>query len=573
MKISKKEEKYKAERNAWTEQSIKYKKTEDLLRKKNRALQAELQAGKETEKELRVTIKHLGTERDKKDQKIADLEKRIQIIENETCKKNAQLTEQIHEFELYKESHKKELTELNKKHEEIISGMKADMDNLQHAAQQKRREEEERAENLQQAIQKLNQEYQELRQRHKSIVAQIQNFLQGEEEERKEQMERDLRAKLNIVSEFKIKEANYENTVRGLQQKIANMDYLKNLPPLVDKLNATIDDKCKVIKNKNLEIAALKTEKKDVTEDLHNEQNTTALLEIQLHLATEKANRGHEKKLQDEYLYKGTREELQKLREKHKRLTDELNNFKLKVKGNESNAKHLKKQKQELQNNQKHFMEDIQTCITVINEPKQLKQNVIELKRRHIENNRTVQLDENSAERYKFQVDCLQKKLQHAASIEQTKTNHIKRLEDRLSTATRTMMQKENNYTSVLNAEIVKVHKVQQQLTQTTLQLQKAKKSMPKKMQSWISKKALGNQRVAPEPEDNPPQRYSNACKPPDICTDLCLPFDDLAAESTSDSGRQNPLQIHKACINDCVKQSTKKFSTLNSQLNKKSKA
>lgn len=566
-KISRNEEKYKAEREAWIEQSIKFTRTEDLFRKKNRALQAEVQDGKEKEKELRVTIKHLETERDKKDQEIADLEKHIKISEAQRTEKHAQLSEQIHEFELHKESHKNELMELNKKHEEITSGMKADFDNLEHAAQQH----EKRAENLQQAVQKLDQEYQELKQRHTMFVDQIQNFLQTEEEERQQQMERDLRAKLDIVSDFEIKEANYESRVRRLQKKIADMDHLKNFPPLVDKLNATIDGKCKVIKNKNLEIAALKKEKKDVTENWQTEQNTTALLEIQLQLANEKAKRGHEKKLQDEYLYKDTMAELHKLREENKDLTEKLNNSKLKVKGSESNAEHLKKQIQQLQNYQKHFMEDLQTCISVINEPKQLKQRVIELKKQHIENNKTVHVEENTEEMYKFQIDCLQKRLQHAANIEQTKTNHIKRLEDRLSQANRIIIQKENKYTSLLNDEILRVHTLQKQLRQTTHQLQRATKSVPKKMQSWISKKDLGNQQVAPEPAEDPPQLYSCDWQPLDFLDDLSISFEDVATEDTSASEQPHLLQVHKACMNDRVKQATRK--TLNSQLDEKSKA
>lgn len=561
-KISRNEEKYKAEREAWLEQSIKFTRTEDLFRKKNRVLQAEVQDGKEKEKELRVTIKHLETERDKKDQEIADLEKCIKINEDQRTEKHAELSEQIHEFELYKESHKNELRELNEKHEEITSGMKADFDNLQHVAQQH----EKRAESLQQAVQKLDQEYQELKQRHKIFVDQIENFLQTQEEERQQQMERDLRAKLDIVSDFEIKEANYESRVRRLQKKIADMDHLKNFPPLVDKLNATIDGKCKVIKNKNLEIAALKKEKKDVTENWQTEQNTTALLEIQLQLANEKAKRRHEKKVQDEYLYKDTMAELHKLREENKDLTEKLNNSKLQVKGSESNAERLKKQIQQLQNDQKHFMADLETCVSVINEPKQLKQRVIELKKRHMDNNMTVQVEETTEAMYKFQIECLQKRLQHAASIEQTKANHIKRLEDRLSEVNRIIIQKENKYTSLLNDEILKVHTLQKQLRQTTHQLQRATKSVPKK--SWISKE---DRPVAPEPAEDPPQLYSCDWKTLDFADDLSISFEDVTTEEALASEQPHPLQVRKACVNDRVKQPTRK--TLNSQLDKKSEA
>lgn len=565
-KISRNEERYKAEREAWIEQSFKFTRTEDLLRKKNRALQAEVQDGKEKEKELTLIIKHLQTERDKKDQEIADLEKHIKISEEQRTETHAELSEQSHEFELHKESHKNELTELNKKHEEITSGMKADFDNLQHVAQQH----EKRAENLQQAVQKLDQEYQELKQRHTILVNQIQNFLQSEEEERKQQMERDLRVKLDIVSDFKIRESYYESRVRRLQKKIADMDHLKNFPPLVDKLNATIDGKCKVIKNKNLEIAALKKEKKDVTENWQTEQNTTALLEIQLQLANEKAKHRHEKKLQEEYLFKDTIAELHKLRQENRDLTEKLNNSKLKVKGSESNSEHLKKQIRQLQNHQKHFLEDLQTCISVINEPKQLKQRVIELKKRHIENNKTVQAEENTEEMYKFQIDCLEKRLQHAASIEQTKTNHIKSLEDRLSEANMIIIQKETKYTSLLNDKILKVHGLQKQLRHTTHQLQRATKSVPNEMQSWISEKVLGKQQVSPEPAEDQPQLYSCDYKPQDLLDDS-ISFEDVATEDTSASERQHPLQVHKACINDRVKQATRK--TLTSQLDKKAKA
>lgn len=86
-----------------------------------------------------------------------------------------------------------------------------------------------------------------------------------------------------------------------------------------------------------------------------------------------------------------------------------------------------------------------------------MKQRIISLKRRYIQDDKKVQIGETTETAYTFQIDCLWKKLEHSASMEQVDTSVMKKMEQRFSNATKTFSQKEGRYIKLLNEEILKV--------------------------------------------------------------------------------------------------------------------
>lgn len=493
-KLSETEKRFEKERDISIKDSIKHNNTEDHLHEKIEALQAEVQAATDKEDKLKAQIAVL--ENDLKEEKIRvrTTDRNIDVLSD----KYSVLTQ---EFTVYKQSSEKKLSELKEENEKIKLSMQADIINMQHVA----KEHEEQAEKLKQVLKTLGRDFHDLKDRHKIVVEKINNYLLNEEEEKREQRLRHLREKNEIKCSNDMEKVSYENELFALQKQITKLEELKGLLPVVDNLKCTIDEKCKLIKNKNKEIASLKKEKNDVVDRLEMEQEKTAIGNVQMKLAMEKIKCLEEKNLQGEYKTESTQKALYEFVGHNEFLIEKLQNLERQVRASETESNGLRERVEQLQTYLLRFKEDLQTCMSVINEPAQLKQRVMNLRKHYIQDEKKVQIGETTETAYKFHMECLWKKLDHASNIDKANVSIIRRWERRFSEASDTFKQKEFEYIQALNEEMHKVQQLKRDLKDKNKLLQKATKLLPQKVRSSLDKSYFEiSQGFSHVPEDDP---------------------------------------------------------------------
>lgn len=479
-KLSETEKRFEKDRHISIKDSIKHNNTENLLYERIAALQTEVQGHSDKEDELKGRIEVL--ENDLKEEKIRvrTTDRNIDVLSN----KYSALTE---EFDIYKKSAEKKLADLKEENEKIKLSMQADIINMQHVAKQH----EELADKLKHVLKSLGRDFHDLKDRHKVVVEKINNYLQNEEEEKREQRLRHLREKNDIKCSNDMEKVGYENELFALQKQITKLEELKGLLPVVDSLKSTIDEKCKLIKNKNKEITSLKKEKNDVVDRLEMEQEKTAIGNVQMKLAMEKVKSLEEKNLQGEYKTESTQKALYEFVGHNEFLIEKLQNLERQVRASENESNSLRERVERQQTYLLRFKEDLQTCMAVINEPSQLKQRVLNLKKQYIQEEKKVQIGETTETAYKFNMDCLWKKLQHASSIDRANVSIIRRWERRFAEASDTFKQKEFEYIQALNEEMHKVQQLKRDLKEKTKLLQKATKLIPQSLRSLLDLKCL----------------------------------------------------------------------------------
>lgn len=479
-KLSETEKRFEKDRHISIKDSIKHNNTENLLHDKIAALQAEVQAHTDKEDELKGKIEIL--ENDLKEEKIRvrTSDRNIDVLSD----RYSALTE---EFGVYKKSAEKKLADLKDENEKIKLSMQADIINMQQVAKQH----EELADKLKYVLKSLGRDFHDLKDRHNVVVEKINNYLQNEEEEKREQRLRHLREKNEIKCSTDMEKVGYENELFALQKQITKLEELKSLLPIVDSLKSTIDEKCKLIKNKNKEITSLKKEKNDVVDRLEMEQEKTAIGNVQMKLAMEKVKCLEEKNLQGEYKTESTQKALYEFVGHNEFLIEKLQHLERQVRASDAESSGLRERVERQQTYLLRFKEDLQTCMSVINEPSQLKQRVLDLRKQYIQDEKKVQIGETTETAYKFNMDCLWKKLQHASNIDRANGSIIRRWERRFAEASDTFKQKEFEYIQALNEEMHKVQQLKKDLKEKTKLLQKATKLIPQSLRSLLDLKCL----------------------------------------------------------------------------------
>lgn len=525
-KLDRSLEAYKADREDWFQKNFNNKVTCRELRERVKVLEEQLQTVKKKNTEQAAKIVQLETDNDRKDKEISVLKKRNYIIDE----KHVKVTE---EFRDDKEIFEKQYEALKQEHEELKVRTQADFDNIQRIAQHYEGE----TGNLQQAVTTLDREYRELKQRHKNLVGRLEHFLATEEDERRKQMWADLGVRISLVNDHEIQKEKYERKIKDLQEEIKVLQHLKGLNRVIENLKSTVEDKCVVIKNKNIEIAALKKEKTEVAKCWHNEQNKTAIFNVQQKITLSKIKRLEEKMELEEVTYQSARKDMDYYKGHNNFLTEKVSELKMQLKGTERHAERLQEQIQVLKTYQQRFKEDLQTCMPLIDEPKQLKQRVIDLKRVYSDDDNSVQLGKYMAKMYQFKFECAQRELEGAERVKKINATIRKRLEDQLESVTRVYEAKEIKYIRKLNDEIERTFRLKKELNYVKLKLEKATKSPNQKVKSWMNKKVLRKVPAIQQVEEEKPPLYCKALEPPvwkpNFAEEDFLTWEDLYFEDT----------------------------------------
>lgn len=410
---------------------VKHTNTENLLHKKIEALQAEVQAATEKEEELKAKIALL-------ENYLSDEKVRVRGRDMEISALGLKHNELAREFAIYKEGSNKKMTELKEHYEKQGKikelSMLAEIDKMEQVARQHK----EQAGELKQVVNKKDRDYAELKDRHKNVVGKINDYLVNEEEERKKLTENHLREMKDIMFSHEREKVRHDNKLSALQKQITKLEELKSLLPLVDQLNATIKDKCNEIKNKDVEMATLQRAKNLLLDRLEMEQEKTSMGDAKITEAMEKMKSLEERTLQAEKEKECAQRVLQDTMAQNRLMREKLQHLEgqLRASGIESDS--LKERVKQLETYQYRFKEDLQLCMSVINNPIHLRKRIIDLRGRYILNSNKAWSGETTEAADKLPKDSEKKKQEHSSAVKRTDGDQETRQEESAAEAANT---------------------------------------------------------------------------------------------------------------------------------------
>lgn len=460
-RLAKAEEMIKKNKDAWLQDSIEYYRIEEHQRREIETLTANVQAAEIRESELKAKIMFYETETQKKNKDIVELRRSIEIDSAKHANVQLELRECL----------KKE----KKEYEELKLNMQADIDKMQ----QELKQQEKLSEKLKLKVIKLEIDKQAYDKWYRMCVEGLQNTVATAEEERRKQMEEEDRIKSNIMSHNQMEIAIYERKLTDLQGELARRENLSRLVTNVDHFHVTIE-------KQKQQIEALQQELNEVGPSEGTKVDGNDSVEVKLMLAKKEINNLKEKLLDEETREKCKtkvkQKELDFIKSQNKSMAEEVFNLKKQLMNNEAGSRLLKVKVKTLETNQKKLKEDLQACTLGINDPKVLKQKIITLTKRYLEDDKRVQIPENMESLYKVKIDCLWKQLDEYQELLQAGDISIKELKQKLASTMKILNEKERRYTKLLNEEAQKVYNLQQELKRTKFLLQKSTKQVPQRI-------------------------------------------------------------------------------------------
>ncbi|XP_031133513.2 cilia- and flagella-associated protein 57-like [Sander lucioperca] len=247
----------------------------------------------------------------------------------------------------------------------------------------------------------------------------------------------------------------------------------KDLTGKVSALENAVKDKQNVIENRNLEICCLVSDNEQLQQDGAKEKENNAVLRDEVN-----GLKGILKSTQAEL--KETRKELKKANRENANLDATVTHLKHcdadLIKEREKNSS--------MSSYITQFKTDLQECIDYTSDPTECVQNIIEVKRRYIDNDTQVQMDENT-EAYLIKA---------VPDSDVTISHYRKRLEALKHYQELNFMRREQEHralTYIINKKTMEQHNITKELKETKRLLEKAKKPPLQKIMSWINKKVL----------------------------------------------------------------------------------
>ncbi|XP_035851812.1 227 kDa spindle- and centromere-associated protein-like [Sander lucioperca] len=251
----------------------------------------------------------------------------------------------------------------------------------------------------------------------------------------------------------------------------------KDLTGKVSALENAVKDKQNVIENRNLEISCLVRDNKQLQQDGAKEKENNAVLRDEVN-----GLKGILKSVKEDLT---TQAELKKTRKELKKANRENANL-------DATVTHLKHCDADLINEIEknmssyitQFKTDLQECIDYTSDPTECVQNIIEVKRRYIDNDTQVQMDENT-EAYLIKA---------VPDSDVTISHYRKRLEALKHYQELNFKRREQEHralTYIINKKTMEQHNITKELKETKRLLEKAKKPPLQKIMSWINKKVL----------------------------------------------------------------------------------
>lgn len=496
-------------------------KTEEIVSLENKilALQEQMQPGNKKEEELKDTL--------------ILMEDQLQqyLLENvglhdEAMLKDQQIKQVKKEYKqqlsLIHETHRKSLEEERQKYD-VIAHMNDDFERKLLKQQKKAQSA------LKEQVEKYNNDTTILKKQINDMKVSNENVMDKLEKELKEKEEMIKKQKNTQASadfQHLIQCKNLEMKLTEKEKKITELKGQSKLNITVAKLKVALTVKSAVMDSKNREIDHLKKDKRDMQDKWKTEEASNAILLLKIDEMKEINARLEEELAEEVDKLKENAMDLTHSRRLNSDQADTITRLQYKVRASEPDLKKMTAKVRKLETYKLRFQEDLQTCVSVIGEPKKLKSEVLRLKNRYLDNDKIDKMDQIPKGAYQHQVKCLKTMKDRSDQIKENHSSELKKKEMILYNASLKMDKTRRNFIKVLNEKSVEVHELKEELKEKTEQLNKANKPAQEKVRSWIKKKVLRKSQVAPKVAGELPLLY------PDTWQPLGHPDDDIPSSS-----------------------------------------
>lgn len=359
------------------------------------------------------------------------------------------------------ERHDKTVKDLTQQHEKSESSMQADFHKRLTLYQDERDKTfQEQTGKHQAEVEKMKKLIHEREEEIKKLNMKLQKTVEEHEMALEEQ--RELREKaqskhfLNCM-ELKLKIKDQAETITALE----------NREDLTNKLNAALEatqNKIEIIKKKNREIENVKKEKKEVQDKFSHEKDTNALLQATLEDLKDRTKFLENELNEEESANKELQTELTETKQKICHLNDEMERLQYKVGAYEPERDRMNIKARDMETYQLRFKEDLQDCMSIIDQPKDLRKRVLILKRHYVDRKKRDYLDEETRLAYQHRADCLGKKLECCKRIQKAHSGELRNCELRLQSNAADAHKNRTFLIKLLNEKIEKEHRPQRGL-------------------------------------------------------------------------------------------------------------
>lgn len=441
------------DRQEFVDRCVKQEEKRRFLEKEIEALKAELQSAKEERKSLNDRLQVSLNNEETAKNTIADLNDDI-----ERRRKKAEKLAQ--EFSEYRESSEKNEDELREKLNHTKAKMEEERERLNKAINEQQKE----IRRVKKIADALKAECNHLRDRHKKALAKFKLLLEikgtanGVLNEKLHTIEAHLKEKeLEKIESFK-RRLNLKD------EKIRKLEELKELEGIVADLNKKLEEKHKTIEGKDSEIETMVKEMRDIVAKHNMKGQMAAVLQCKLTEAEEQIQALEEAKGQRDLTTKNLLAEKLQSADENQRLRDTLAQCKNRLRLSEKNKKKLDRKVRELERYQAQFRADLNTCVSVIGKPKEVKMKLAALKRRYIHDEHGIKLATNTEAEYQNRIKELQHKLDCQMKICRNREETMKKMQHRMESLDTVAAARQIHYIQLLNTEITKTQDLQKKL-------------------------------------------------------------------------------------------------------------
>lgn len=259
----------------------------------------------------------------------------------------------------------------------------------------------------------------------------------------------------NLKAETEALQTNLKESERNrIEEQVNFTSKLDEQSQTIETLNSEISQLTK-------DIESLQNQLEESKKDINQQQKLLKKLKME-HSRDMKI---HEQKMQ----------ELDMLKSQHTVVKEELEHSKTLLVSHQTQAKQVNTRCQQQQMFTRRFKEDLQSCIAVMTEPKDLKQKLLDLKSRYLEDAKPLACSENPEKEYKEKIMDLEKKMESSRQTVQNEANMRQRLQKKYSECLKAFHKKERQYIEILTLQKSKVKNLEEELKEKDLQLQHLK--------------------------------------------------------------------------------------------------
>lgn len=386
---------------------------------------------------------------------------------------------------------------------------------------------------------KLKKQLNDMKIEKETVVANLRKEL----EEKKVLMEKQKQAHADADFQHLLQCESLEMKLAEKENRITELRGQSKLNITVAKLKVALSAKSAVMDSKNREIEYLRKDKKDMQDKWKTEEATNAILLLKLNDLKAVNARLEDELAEETDKLKETAKDLSWSRRLNAEQADTITRLRYKVNASEPDLKKVGAKVRKLETYKLRFKEDLQTCIAVITEPKKLKNEVIRLKKRYLDNDKIDKIDQIPEGALEYQVMCLKRANDRCDKIEQNHCAELKRKEVSLHIALLKMDKTRRHFIKLLNDKILEVYELKKELEEKTKQLDKANKPAQEKVRSWVEKKVLRKGSVAPEHAEDLPNLYPDTWQLPGLQDDDIPSSSYTRNTPTSDIVCSTPVQ------------------------------